>query len=221
MNSNIKTKRNNQDPTINKYGKELTDYCVATKSYILNGRTLGDLQGKLTCHQEKGSSTVDYAVVNERLSKYIRSFQVQDPSTGSDHCPLKLEIELQNNNLSKVKNNTTKRPPPIRWNEKTEREFINRMNSDELRELITSIHKLLDDNADNIDVIIDKIGEIYIGTKEKKQTSRKNKPKHNLKKWYDNTCEDLSRRLKITAKVLANSPNNPHFIYIFASKISK
>ena len=151
-------------------------------------------------------------MVNESLSKYIRSFQVQDPSTGSDHCPLKLEVELQNNNISKVKNNTTKRPPPIRWNEKTEREFVNRMNSDELRELITSIHKLLDDNADNIDMIVDKIGEIYIGTnKKKQQKSRKTNPKHNLKKWYDHTCEDLSRRLKNTAKVLANSPNNPHF----------
>ena len=42
-------------------------------------------------------------------------------------------------------------------------------------------------------------------TKTKNQT-QKNKPK----KWYDNTCEELSRRLRNTAKLLAASPNNPH-----------
>ena len=65
--SNIDTTRTNQDSTINKYGRLLTEYCIASRSYITNGRTVGDLQGKYTCHEANGSSTVDYAIVNENL----------------------------------------------------------------------------------------------------------------------------------------------------------
>ena len=212
--SNIKTKRNNQDGTVNKYGKKLTDHCIASRSYIINGRTLGDLQGKQTCHEKNGSSTVDYAVAKESLQKYIQLFQVLDPSTGSDHCPIKLELELGRKNISNTsKNNTTERPPPIRWNEKTEREFINRMNSQELEQLLISIDNLLDKEAENIDNIIRKIGEIYLGTTENKKTKKKikNQNKHKPKQWYDHTCEELGRRLRTTAKLLAASPNNPHF----------
>ena len=38
--------RNNQDQKANKYGKKLTELCIATDSYIVNGRTLGDITGK-------------------------------------------------------------------------------------------------------------------------------------------------------------------------------
>ena len=68
--SRIKSQRNNQDKSANNYGKKLTDFCAATRSYIVNGRTLGDFQGKLTCHQLTGSSTVDYAIVSENLEKH-------------------------------------------------------------------------------------------------------------------------------------------------------
>ena len=30
------------------------------------------------------------------------------------------------------------------------------------------------------------------------------------KKWYDHSCHELSKRLKLTTKLLAASPNNPH-----------
>ena len=60
-------KRNNRDKKANKYGRKLVDLCIATDSYIMNGRTLGDIQGKFTCYQPNGTSTVDYAIVNETL----------------------------------------------------------------------------------------------------------------------------------------------------------
>ena len=86
--STIETHRANQDQTMNRYGKMLTDYCIATKSYIANGRTIGDLQGKYTCHENQGSSTVDYAVISENLKNYVQTFQVLPPDTGSDHSAI-------------------------------------------------------------------------------------------------------------------------------------
>ena len=40
--SKINTRRCNQDEKTNKYGKKLVEMCLATNSYIANGRTLGD-----------------------------------------------------------------------------------------------------------------------------------------------------------------------------------
>ena len=37
--SKISTTRNNEDKIVNNYGKNLIEFCVATRSYIANGRT--------------------------------------------------------------------------------------------------------------------------------------------------------------------------------------
>ena len=85
--------RNNQDKKANKYGRKLVDLCLATNSYILNGRTLGDVQGKLTCYQPQGTSTVDYAIVNETLLQQIVTFRVSTP-TISDHTTISLQMKI-------------------------------------------------------------------------------------------------------------------------------
>ena len=113
--SKINSERSNQDLTVNNHGKKLIEYCVATQSFIANGRTIGDLQGKFTCHEWNGSSTVDYAVINESMSKHVQSFCVLDPDTGSDHSAIKLKItcpkihNTNNNNLSDIRK--------IKWND--------------------------------------------------------------------------------------------------------
>ena len=108
-------KRNNQDRKPNKYGRKLTDLCIATDSYIMNGRTLGDVQGKFTCYQHAGTSTVDYAVVNGSLLDYVESFEVKAPNI-SDHCNLKLKLRTCER-IIPGENNLMDPIPPIRWNE--------------------------------------------------------------------------------------------------------
>ena len=152
--SGIKTKRCNQDLIISQYGKKLIEYCVATHSYIANGRTLGDLQGKLTCHQVQGSSTVDYAIINENMKRYVKIFQVLDPSVGSDHCPIKVELALPENK-SKLEDKTKPILPQIRWNEKTKQIFQNRINSNEIKRNIIQLENILENNG-NIHAVIKK-----------------------------------------------------------------
>ena len=105
--SHIKKKRCNLDTVENRYGKLLLELTAATQSYIANGRTLGDLQGNLTCHETRGSSTVDYAIVSEALKKEVKKFKVLPPSVGSDHCPIELEISYHASKISKGKDNLT------------------------------------------------------------------------------------------------------------------
>ena len=114
--SHIQQKRCNQDKKENKYGKSLLDYCAQTKSYIANGRTLGDFQGKITCLETQGVSTVDYAVLSETMKKYSKRFKILPPTVGSDHCPLRLEISYKPSKQPKNEK-LTQMKPKILWND--------------------------------------------------------------------------------------------------------
>ena len=131
--SGITSQRSNQDLIKNKYGTKLVEYCIATGSYIANGRTIGDFQGKFTCHEKNGSSTVDYAVISESLHSLVRKFQVLDFSVGSDHCPIVLDIDLKQERDT-TDDGVTDRLPPIPWNERTKMLFLNRINTEEIQQ---------------------------------------------------------------------------------------
>ena len=124
--SKIETSRRNQDETTNKYGRQLIEYCISTRSYIANGRTIGDLMGKYTCHEHNGSSTVDYAILTENLKDSVQSFQVHDPNTGSDHSAIELVIHLP---IKPPKNNVNyaKLSPKIKCNENVKLKFEYKM----------------------------------------------------------------------------------------------
>ena len=208
--SKIKTERSNQDITENRYGKKLIEYCVATQSYIANGRTLGDFQGKYTYHQQNGSSVVDYAILSENLNKYIRKFQVLDPSVGSDHCPIIVELSLPQTKRGYEKT-TTPIVQQLRWNEKTKRSFLSKVNSNKVKQEITEIHNLLS-KRENIDIVIEKLCNIYYPSKNTryKKENKNRKQKQNRKKWYDRTCHEMSKKMKLVAKLCAESPSNPY-----------
>ena len=205
--SQIKTKRTNQDTKVNKYGNHLLDFCAATHTYIANGRTLGDLLGKLTCHEPRGSSTVDYAVIHESLKKSVKSFRVFPPSL-SDHCPIKLELSYQKGQGT-VKVNYPKLKPSIKWNEKTKEIFMWHINSPEAEKQIEELEKIMDDPLDNIEVATEKLQKLYTHSLKikggKKPAHKSIKPK----KWYDKSCAEMSKHLKLTGYLLSKSPKDP------------
>ena len=173
--SHIKQKRCNQDEKENKYGKLLLEYCAQTNSYIANGRTLGDFQGRLTCHETRGSSTVDYAIINESLQKNIKKFKVLLPSYGSDHCPLNLEVTYKpttGNNKDKL--STIK--PKIMWNENTKNIFDWHMNSAEMLSEIENLEEIINNQEKGGDIAAEKIRNIFMKALGAK--SQETKPRH-------------------------------------------
>ena len=73
-----------------------------------NGRLTGDLDGKYTCYQTNGASTVDYALASEAPIKKIIGFQVQALTTYSDHCPISLKLTPSRSHT--VKDNAPRQP---------------------------------------------------------------------------------------------------------------
>ena len=51
--------RNSQDKNHNTSGKQLSEICVTHDLKVLNGRTVGDMTGKITCFKYNGCSIVD------------------------------------------------------------------------------------------------------------------------------------------------------------------
>ena len=84
FNARIKT----EQETINR-GKEFLDICRINNLTVVNGRKVGDIFGKYTCHQRNGSSVVDYLISTHSSFKEITQFKVGDFSpTLSDHYPI-------------------------------------------------------------------------------------------------------------------------------------
>ena len=208
--SKIDTRRTNQDITINKYGRLLTEYCIATRSYIANGRTVGDLQGKLTCHETNGSSTVDYAVISEGLKNYIQSFIVLDPDTGSDHSAIRLTLTLPLK-PSRKKTAMTTLSPRIPWNEETKTHMVHKFNSPTTITQVEELQSKVETEDDNTDEVLSHFIKLITpdNTTRKKKKSHPRK-KTTPKKWYDSSCHEMSKRLKNCAKLLTNSPTSPH-----------
>ena len=171
----------------------------------MNGRTLGDSQGKFTCYQPAGTSTVDYAIVNETLLDHVET--VSSPHL-SDHCSIKLRLKV-NTESKPQENNLRDREPAIRWTEKTKQMFTQSINSSSTKMAMKNIESLLDkeDNT-HIDAAIGQVNDIFTlkGIWRKKVNS---KPKKDNKKWYDSTCADMSRRIKSLGKLCEHDPKNP------------
>ena len=87
-------KRHSSDKVIQKFGRKLTQMCIDNNMYILNGRTLGDLQGNPTCLSPQGKSVVDYFVCSQNFMQMILKFHVGSLTMFSDHCPIELYIHL-------------------------------------------------------------------------------------------------------------------------------
>ena len=72
------------------------DICRINDLVIANGRTIGDLFGKYTCHQKRGSSVVDYLISSYKATENIVNFSVGDYlPTLSDHCPIQATISTR------------------------------------------------------------------------------------------------------------------------------
>ncbi len=87
--------RSNKDKKVNKFGKQLIDTMEEAHMLILNGRTLGDYDGKKTCHKYNGNSTVDHMIVSANILNKFASFRVIEPQWFTDHSPLSCQIRLQ------------------------------------------------------------------------------------------------------------------------------
>ena len=80
--------RNNEDKTINQFGRKLLSLCKASGLRILNGRHAGDRNGNITFYNANGTSLIDYVLVNDSCFNLIPKFESGNFNCFSDHSPI-------------------------------------------------------------------------------------------------------------------------------------
>ena len=90
----FKRKRTYCDKITNTFGRNLIDLCNYQNLTVLNGRTLGDLQGQYSCFKYNGRSTVDYCIASQRILHQINHYQVSPPSICSDHASIQVSSNI-------------------------------------------------------------------------------------------------------------------------------
>ena len=133
--------RNNMDREVRNYGKQLLELCVTTGIRMLNGRTLGDLTGRYTCHHYNGSGVVDYCSIHESCLQMIRYFKVHDfNGTKSDHCPISVNIQISaKRSFDKQKDKLVKCANMFKWNEEMKLRFSRYLELDETKKIVNEM----------------------------------------------------------------------------------
>ena len=147
------THRYIQDKNTNTSGKCPADFCMINNLKILNGRKIGDLVGKYTCHHYNGSSTVDYITIETDLFDKVRYFQVLPLTLFSDHCPIIANMDIKSIN-SKSKNtdqkNHIKAPGYFKWDINSKQKILKYLNSNEFNKPLENLKQnLLSPNKNN------------------------------------------------------------------------
>ena len=119
------TYRENEDTTINVYGRKLLKLANEANLIIANGKTIGDLNGRFTCHKYDGNSVVDYCLMSCHLYDTARYFKVYDPQFYSDHCPI--SVALNTHRTIYTTNDDVLQPLPIKyiWDEEGKKSLLN------------------------------------------------------------------------------------------------
>ena len=86
--------RCSMDLKIQKFGRKLIQICNNNNMQILNGRIIGDLEGKFTCIHPNGSSVIDYFVCTNEIKQQICTLKIKDFTEYSDHSPLELNTTI-------------------------------------------------------------------------------------------------------------------------------
>ena len=204
--------RNNQDTsTIEPHCQLFLDTVINNQLKILNGRTLGDSTGKLTCHKSNGSSLVDYFLISSWAREHVNSLQVKEFTSYSDHCPLVLCLTTYEPFAdSCVIPDFATMPNGFKWdNNNSPRDFMAALNDPDLCASLTGLmdtefpctvegNKLINNTFINC---IHRAAESSLKVKKPPKVTPH-------KKWFDFQCRLSKRNLNRLANRLGNHHTN-------------
>ena len=213
--------RNSEDmKVINKRGNEFLDICRINDLTIANGRVMGDIFGKYTCHQVRGSSVVDYLITPHKSIHNLLEFRVGDIQLLlSDHCPIMATLNL-NSALKRTQGEEVKMetlPEKHIWNRENSETFTNVLKSEEYKQKVQIL-------MEKRDLGMDDIKELLMSTardSKVRKTKTRNNPKKN-QPWFDKECEDVKKEIRSCSKFLRSNPQdlvNRENAYILKRKL--
>ena len=215
--------RSSEDPVLNSRGELLLDFLACTNMSLLNGCTLGDVYGSVTCQTYNGSSVVDYVAVSPTLHTLVQSFKVLDMTMISDHRPCSTNLRITHlfSDAEKTLDAMEDAPNKYRWDNDSKtigEDFA----KDQLRGDIEQKAEEILRTVCHADDDVAKINSILVGVYNDIASNvipRKGKPKQDTAKrtnsnrrikpkqcWFDAECINAKRKLRSQAKRYGNNP---------------
>ncbi|KAL5254064.1 hypothetical protein ACHWQZ_G013727 [Mnemiopsis leidyi] len=213
--------RNTQDMTSNTYKRPFLDMVINNRLHILNGRTLGDSYGELTCIQSAGASVVDYFIASQESSQYVAHMKVLPFTIFSDHKPLELTLNFGTpNNLNRTPKNINElyEKAPLRY----------KMNADYLKTLQQTMQN--EDHSSRTCRILEKeysndkngayslnnditnhFRSIADSCLQKTKHAAKNKSQSlNKKPWFNTNVREAKQNLGKATRIVSEHPNSDY-----------
>ena len=208
----IEEPRNNCDLTIvEPHCQHFLDLVMNNQLKILNGRTLGDTTGKMTCHKSNGSSAVDYFVISSWARDHVDSLQVKEFTSYSDHCPLVLNLTLFEPFVARFQlPDFSDIPLGYRWdNSNSKKKFMAALQSPEVvnnfNNIISSEYSCTLEGNKKLTVALTNCLHLAADASLK---AKKIPKKLSRKKWFNHQCDISKRNLNRLANRLGNLPKN-------------
>ena len=129
------TNRCSRDNVLNDRGRRLIDMLSACNMKILNGSTIGDINGDFTCLRYNGSSVVDYALASHSLIRHVNYIKILKISPLSDHRPLLCSLHPSINMVRSSSENVSllqDQPARYKWDPETSKDAFIDAQSDEI-----------------------------------------------------------------------------------------
>ena len=210
----ISAKRVSMDVGSNSHKKPFLDLLGAHDLLTLNGRTVGDSQGKYTCYKWNGNSVVDYMAASSDLVHQVKQFVVEPHTLFSDHNPIKLQLWSTRSIPPTPVDTTNSTDAPLRYRITPDaiNSFKNSLREPSICDAIESLKEDIKNTpgekedvkniADSISNIINKVAGANFQLSNPPKTT---KPKHDI--WFKGKCSTARRLLKRSLQVVDKFPD--------------
>ena len=216
-NDNFLNERNSEDSKKPcKRGRELLTLCRELDISILNGRTVGDIFGKITCFRSNGCSVVDYGICSNDFHDKISEFKVGNLLPWiSDHCPISVSIHAHKfSYLTEKKYSTlSKMPTKYKWDNTSEDSVVKLCTSKQFEIKLKEFLALENTSARSFDLLVQDICK-----KSNLKVVKTHTNNRKDKAWYNNDCKNTKKELSILTKKIRSSPHNSELRKSFSQK---
>lgn len=210
--------RCSKDSSTNTWGNNLINLCIACNLCLLNGRTLGDSEGRFTFFAANGHSTIDLSLVDSEMLANTLSFRVHNLTEFSPHCKIETTIKC-----SPYNPNAFIRPinplvfDKFHWNPNTSRvKLMQVIDSPEFKvradEIFSKKYELTLAGTKLFTADIEKL-TTYLHEKccDKTRVGKKKSRYSKVKRqsWFTQDCQMIRKRLRRAANFLSRNPFMP------------
>lgn len=213
----VASPRLSMDKTTNSWGRKLIELCHTCNLCLLNGRTLGDSEGRYTYFATNGYSAIDITLVDSEMLKNTQSFSVHDLNEFSHHC--KIETLIKCSPFKYEKSNQPLNPlsfDKFIWDPNASPEkLVTALTGKEFTIMAKNIQEksyplsligtnmFLDDVSEMLKYLhVQSCKLIKVGKKKSKYSKPKNR------EWFNAECQVLRQRLRRAANFFSRNPNN-------------